>query len=413
MSDEKAITLPAFRNSEEENLKVIEKSIWRNPDLKGFRESFLRRHQIDLYDRKNFVEGGKFPCLERNFSFKKVREKTELREADSASAWAQLLRAGVQTNVNNAFQSVPVTYTKWAQVVQSKKDTELYAPLHGIGFPREVGRQEKYPEVRAAGLDIKLANRKFGEMFAVEEELLMDDQTNQMAGQTSWIGQYLALVYECYAYGKLASVSGTQYADLTIPTSETKPSNESNYPFAAAAAPFVGGGFNKPAAYGVPSVANIQNGIIAMNQQKNLLGLKMGVSVDTIVYGPSYDFDISILLNSQYYPAGAQSAGTTGGAFANNPLKSQAGQGLKNQCMSRFIAKNDGTMNGDSHAWYLMDTSKPFFIVQMRSAAEVTQEAANSGQSFDRDVIRFKGRTRGNADWIDPRFCWQGNDGSV
>lgn len=409
MSDH-SISLPPIRNSEEKNLKTIERAVWQNPEFKGFRESLLKRRGIDLFDKKSFLEGGKFPCAESNFSWRKVKEKLELREADSASSWAQLLRAGVQTNVNNAFQSVPVTYTKWAQVVQSKRDTELYAPLHGIGFPREVGRQETYPEVRAAGLDIKLTNRKFGEMFSIEEELLMDDQTNQMAGQTSWIGQYLGLVYEVYAYAKLASVGSMQYADLTIPTSETKPSTESSYPFSTS---FVGGGANRPASFGAPTLSNIQNAITGLNQQKNLLGLKMGVQGDTLILSPVFDFDVSILLSSSAYPAGAQAAGVTGGAFADNPLKSVAAGGPLKKVMSRFVFKNDGTVNSDSRAWYLADTSKPFFIVQMRSAAEVTQEAANSGQSFDRDVIRFKGRTRGNADYIDPRFIWQGNDGSV
>jgi hypothetical protein len=43
----------------------------------------------------------------------------------------------------------------------------------------------------------------------------------------------------------------------------------------------------------------------------------------------------------------------------------------------------------------------------------VEAEARNSGASFEYDVLRFKARMRGNADFIDSRFAWQGNNGSV
>ena len=60
-----------------------------------------------------------------------------------------------------------------------------------------------------------------------------------------------------------------------------------------------------------------------------------------------------------------------------------------------------------------LDSKKPFFIVQMREAVSIVQEAPNAGTSFDRDIIRYKGTTRFNCDYIDSRFIWQGSDGSV
>lgn len=48
-----------------------------------------------------------------------------------------------------------------------------------------------------------------------------------------------------------------------------------------------------------------------------------------------------------------------------------------------------------------------------RESASVMQEAPNAGESFNRDIIRFRLVMRGNGDFIDPRFAWQGNDGSV
>ena len=144
-----------------------------------------------------------------------------MKEADSALTFPQVLRAGVQAIVNSMYLTVPTTYEAWTTTVNSTKDTELYAPLHGISFPREVGKQEIYGESRAAGLDLKLVNRKYGELFSVEKELLEDDQTGQFAKQASLLGEYLRLVMEVIVYAKLAGkfTGGAlaQYAQMTVP----------------------------------------------------------------------------------------------------------------------------------------------------------------------------------------------------
>jgi hypothetical protein len=51
--------------------------------------------------------------------------------------------------------------------------------------------------------------------------------------------------------------------------------------------------------------------------------------------------------------------------------------------------------------------------MQLREGVAVEQEAVNAGTSFEEDTYRYKGSMRGNADFVDPRWFWQGNDGSV
>lgn len=405
MSDknESAIKL-TFRNTPEQNRAVMKEALYNNAEMITFRESLKRHQGFDFTDDKAF------PVLNPRFSFKKMREKCLMREADGASSFVQVLRAGVQSVVNSAYESVPTSFENWAHVIQSTRDTELYAPLHGISFPREVGRQEKYSESSAAGLDIKLKNRKYGSVYPVEKELIDDDQTGQFQKQSSLLGQYLKLVLEVLAYAKLASSSSTmQYSDLVVPATETQPATETNYPYAAAAAPFVGGGFNRPAAFGLLTQPNLQSAFQAQMTQKNLLGLRLLVRPNHIICGPRYQFDLAVLLNSAYYPTGA-TAGATGGAFSINPL-----EGIADKTISRFIFRRDtGALDdGTATAWWLADSNVPWFIVQVREGAFVEQEAPNAGESFDRDIVRFKGRTRANADFIDPRFVFLGNDGSV
>lgn len=384
----------------EKNQAVIKKVLTDSAEMKSFRENFKARHGIDPLD------GEKFPVMKEGWSWKKLREKVaSLKEADAASAYTQFLRAGVQSIVNAMYESTATTYEDWVTVVPSSKDTELYAPLHGVAFPRQVGPSVKYPELGSAALDIKLQNRKFGSIYSLQRELLDDDQTGQFQKQAGIMGEYLRLVCEVWVYGKLASVSsGMTYQDLTIPVSETKPSSETTYPWSTA---LIGGGATRPGSFGAFNQSNLQTGLYSLMGQKNLLGIIMSVSPNRILISPRNQFDAAVLLNSSYYPTGA-TAGSTGGAFSINPIK-----GVADLTVVRYMFDNLGVVNPQSKAWYLVDDSKPWFVVQMREAVTVEQEAPNSGTSFEQDEIRFKARSRFNADFIDPRFAWQGNDGSV
>lgn len=399
-----------------ENKEAILRATWKNQEIMEFRESFLRKNKVD------FADGKKFPVKERDFSWNKAAQKcghssvkAAFREADSGSNFPGVLRAGVQSIVNSMYLTVPTTYESWTSTVTSSKDTELYAPLQGISFLREVGKKEQYGESGAAGLDIKLVNRKYGTIFAVEKELLEDDQTGQFAKQASLLGEYAKLAMEVIVYAKLAGnfANGNfaSYSQMTVPHTETKETFEVNgYPFASkAAGGLFGGGFNRPDAFGLLNQANIQTGFIGLMNQLNILGLKMSVDPDTIIIGPKFRFDLAVLLNSSFYPSvPSATPGATGANFGINPIES-----IAKAVISRFMFDNNGLVTGSSSAWYICDSKKPFFTVQLREAAAVEQETPTSGQSFDRDIVRFRVSTRGNADYIDPRFIWQGSDGSV
>jgi len=385
----------------ERNARVIKRALIDNPDVKEMREAMISRFGIDAV-----TDGEKFPVLKESFSWRAFRKELgeKLKEADSSSAFTQFLRAGIQQITAGMYEATKTTFEDWVTVVSSDKMEELYAPMHGVSFPRQVGPQMTYPEVAAAALDIKLKNYKFGAMYAVEKELLNDDQTGQFQRQAGMLGEYMKLLQEVWVYGKLASVSGAKYQDLEVPTSETKPSYEASYPWSTA---LRGGAATRPAAYGALTQANIQNGMIALRQQKNLQGIIMNVEAKRAIISPYYAFDLGVLLNSSYYPSGAAASGAVGGAFAINMLK-----GLIDATVTPYLFDHNGLV-GNSKAWYLVDDSKPFFIAQNRVPVAVEQENPLAGESFARDVYRFKAYSRMNADFIDPRFAWQGSNGSV
>lgn len=398
------------RRKREANRKKREKAVYRSEEMKAFKESFQRRFKMDPFDSKAF------PCTDPDFSWNKAAQKLgfgsikgALREADSASSFVQFLRAGVQNITIAAYQSVAVTYEDWVTTVASTKDTELYAPNHGVSFPREVPYSGKFPEVGVAALDIQLKNRLFGSIYGLEQNLLDDDQTGSFQQQAALMGEYLRVLQEVWIYGKLQSVANPMtYIHLEVPTSETKPSTEANYPWTSSSAPFIGGGFNQPTSFGALSQANIQSGIVALMEQLNLQGIRMAVTPSRLLISPHYVFDASVLLNSAYYPSGAAAAGNTGGAFAINPLK-----GILDLSVSRYMPDNTGNFVADSKAWFIVDDTKPWFVDQLRQGPAILQEAPNSGRSFDEKILRWRADMRMNADFIDPRFAWRGSDGSV
>lgn len=403
MSDKARIL--GLKNSPEQNRKVVERQLWNNDHFKKMREYARRKLGVDIADKKNLQEGGKFPVLAEGFSFKAMEAK--LMEADSSTAFTPLLRAGVQTIVNDMYHATAATYEEWVHVVTSDKDEELYAPLQGIGFPQEVGRQEKYPESGALGLDIKLKNRKYGEMYPVEMELIMNDQTGQVKNLVGLLSEYAKLVMEVIVYAKLGSVSGSNYGGLNVPVSETQPSYETTYPWVASTG-LKGGAITKLTAAAFAPAA-FQSAMLQLTGQVNILGLKLAVSPKRrIIAGTAHMYDIQTVLNSTFYPAGAQSAGVVGGAFADNVLK-----GIAQATFSPYMFDNTGIIPSQSKAWYVADDTKPWFIAQLREPASVVQENPDAGESFERDIVRHKLRIQGNADFMDPRFAVQGSDGSA
>ena len=401
----------------ERNRATLKRHAIENTETKGFRESMKRKFGMDPV-----TDTEKFPALKEGFSWGKFRQQldSQLKEADSGSAFTQFLVAGLLQNVIGMYTLAKTSYQEWVTVTSTNLLETPVAPLHGLSFPREVGEQMPYPISQTAALSLKFKARKYGTMYEVTKELLEDDQSGQFKQQTGMLGEYLQLLTEVLVYGRLASVSNSAaYSGFAPGISETLPSGEtrSSWPWCAYnggtnSTGFIGGGYNTGSGSSSSKVAlndaNVKTAFNVMAQQKNLLGILMNVKPNRFLISPFYQWDIAILLNSAYYPAGAQAAGTTGGAFAVNPLK-----GIADATIAPFMGDNSGNFAALSKAWYLIDDSKPFFQLVMRTPVSVEQENPQSGASFDRDICRFKANTRCIADFVDPRFAYQGSDGSV
>lgn len=307
-----------------------------------------------------------------------------LREANAESAFPQLLRAGVQNFLFDGYASVGVVYPDIVRVVQSNKFEELYAPLYGAELPKQVQPSQSFEDSRLQGLDFKLRNVKWGRILGVERELVDDDLTGQIVQKASTMGERIRYVEEQTVMNAIIAASYTTAI----------------------------GNINSGGAKLSQSL--LEGADIALQTIKDPLGQLILVQPDTLLVSPADKFNAAKLLQSALQPsvpgaagqtANTASSGGTGYVMTANPL-----QGLYAIKVSRFLpgTSNANTLDGTNGAWFLLE-SKKSVVWQDRDPLEVSQEAPNSGESFQRDQYRYRTRRRGAAGVVESRYLYRGN----
>src|SRR2546428_11088944 len=107
METENKISL-SRRNTAEQNKAARIRAVWGSPEMRQLRESIKTRHGWDM---KEGIGRNKLNPTDASFNWGKFNAK--IRETNSSSGQTQLLRAGVQTAVNNLYPVVPTTYEDW------------------------------------------------------------------------------------------------------------------------------------------------------------------------------------------------------------------------------------------------------------------------------------------------------------
>jgi phage major head subunit gpT-like protein len=309
----------------------------------------------------------------------------KLREANAATAFPQLLRAGVQQFMFDAYKQVAVVYPDIVRSVNSDKAEELYAPLYGAELPKEVKPGQGFEDSRLQGLDTRVRNTKFGRILGVERELVDDDQTGQIIQRASQMGERIRYVEEQAVMNAL--LAGT--FNTTI-----------------------GNTGSSGAQLGQPP---LETATIALHKMKDPLGNLIMVQPDTLLVSPSDEFNAAKLLQSALQPsvpgaagqtANTASSGGTGWTMTTNPL-----QGLYALKVSRFLPSSLDTvkgLDGTNGAWLLLQ-SKTSLVFQDRDPLEVMQENPQAGESFNHDVYRYRTRRRFASALIESRYVYRGN----
>jgi hypothetical protein len=312
----------------------------------------------------------------------------KLREATSESAMPQLLRAGVQQWLFDAYAQVEVVFPDVVRVVTSNKYEELYAPLYGPEMPRQVDPGQPFEDSRLIGQDIRLKNVKVGRVIGIERELIDDDQTGQIQVRAAQQGERTR-IYEEQTVMNAIVAGGAKGYTTTIGNVGNRGS---------------GSDLTQP---------SLEAADIALQTIKDPLGNLYLVQPNTLLVGPENKFNAAKLLQSALQPSvpgasgqTASTAGSGGTGYVNtfNPL-----QGLYDLKVSRYLAKAFVTgLDNTTGAWLLLEARKAA-VLQDRDPLEVAMEAPNSGQAFNTDTYRYRVRRRFNAGVLDSSFGFRGN----
>lgn len=384
---------------------------------------------LDHNDDRDSLYGGRVPMVESikrrygvdlesvgfnkpTFSWKRFGEackalSKKLNEAVSEPTQTALVRAGINLIADEWYQLVPTDFERCFQVVGSSHYEELYAPLHRGGGPVRLMEQEPFRGTDLVGLDVKLRNWKFGAMLPIARELFEDDQTGQVSARVQDLAGNMKLLQENWAFQRfIGSQASAQVGSDTIPASETQSSVWST----SLSAGVRGTVSNKLTAYAAFSELNLQTlDVLAMNMY-DLNGNRILVNPNMLLTGTSIKFAAEILVgNANGYFAstvpdslvntgGKSSTSNIGTSFAKNVMA-----GRYEVVTNRFLPAT---------AYGIMEKGKGL-VVQLRVPVELVMEDPNAGESFRRDAYVWRSRARFNADWIDPRFAFLGNDGTV
>lgn len=366
--------------------------------------------------------------LESDFSPRKWKRAAKeavrtLREANPSSAFAFLLRKGIQQFANKWYVQAPAEWEQYCHVAQSTGYAEWMAPMYGSGPAGRVKRGDKFKEGRVVAEDSALVNQLFGKIESFDRTFFDDDQTGQIRDRASRLGESMRTTENFYASQRFIGTAGSLGDDLSVDASNYTTTNVNGGavtgPWSATLYGTTGGvtntGYgNRPSAYGPLGLNLLKQGWSDGLNAKDPLGVKLVVSFDTLIVSPMDALHGPMLVSPPqgvpYYPsvpgqagqdAASATSGFPGGAFGANPFM---GLGIK-VVMLRYLIE---------WAWALMQRGKGF-VFQERDPLEVVQEAVNAGSSFETDAYRFRSRRRAEVDWVGggSRFAWLGNDGTV
>lgn len=319
-------------------------------------------------------------------SFRRLREVaeriSELTEANSESSFGFLLKSAVQEFANDVYKDLPVIYPNFVTEVTSRRRSEIYGGLYRPNLPRQVDAGEKFQDTSFKGFERELVNFKFGHIETFERELFDDDQTGQVRSRAANLGEGFRIFEEIYVLSRLLGLARTEEG-VDVPASSYNSGNV----FTTA----IG---NRPNTFVRLTDTALEAAHVAFRSILDPLGRKFLATPTTLLVSPIDEFTAWRLINAPAMPV--TSAGTFSGQ--PNPL-----QGRYQVFSSPFIP---------TKAWLIGDTKRGF-VFQRRDPLEIIQENPQSGNGFIQEVYAFRARERFEADWIEPRFAYLGDDGSI
>lgn len=308
---------------------------------------------------------------------KKIWELTSIKEAATRPEFYQFMNVGMKDLLFGAYKNTPSTYEEIVTVQDSDKNKEGYPSLGMVGEPKQVLEGEPYPERPTPDDDyVEVTNYKFGEIIAITEEMIDDDQTKQIIKIPTDLGA---------AHKKFEDKSVYNIIN-------TNPTIYDGSAFFALNHPGLTGGAAIAANDNIYTSVTLTAGALAT--AIGMIGQWCGhtsddildVAARQIVVPKTLFFTAQVLTSTPNLGLG-YAANVLGPAAATthapNPFM-KLGLGITTS------PRLDGTSTGD---WYIR-TDFPGFIFQWRKRLALLAENDRSGVRFERDVLRWKSTCR-------------------
>jgi len=328
--------------------------------------------------------------LDPSFSFHRLREAAgrlgNFYEANIEATYGWLLRSAVQEFANVVFRDLPVIFPNFVTEVRSSRRSEIYGGLYRPTLPKQVDNGEKFQDSAFKGFEREILNYKYGQLITFERELFDDDQTGQIRSRSADLGEGFRIFQEIYVLSRLLGLTRTEEGVKVGPSTYTGT--------AGTGVVFSTLYGNRPAAYSVLSATSLESAHTNARRIVDPTGRKFLHVPTQLLVSPEDEFTALRLMNSTIMPI--TSTGTFSGQI--NPL-----YGRYTVFVSPFIP---------AKAWLIGDPKRGF-VFQRRDNLEIVQEDPRSGNSFIMEVYAFRARERWEADWVEPRFAYLGNDGTV
>jgi hypothetical protein len=326
--------------------------------------------------------------LDPHFSFARLREAAErvaeLTEANVESSYGYLLRGAVQEFANEAYTDHPTVYQSLVTSIDSTKLTEVYGGLYRSSMPEETDAGEEFKESNFKGFEREIRNRKFGRIEKFERELFDDDQTGQVRRRAGDMGEGYKTFEEIYVLSRLFNLARTEEGvDVTL----------SSYGSGTVFSTAIG---NRPSSYARFTQAKLEAAHVSLRAITDPVGRKFVVTPRVLVAGIHDELEVARVLGSPMMANDTSSAGSL--ALRVNPMA-----GRYTPVTSPFV---------EDYAWGIGDPKKGL-VFQRRDPIEIQQELPGTGSSFKQEIYAFRIRSRWECDWVEPRFFFVGNDGTV
>lgn len=327
-----------------------------------------------------------------------LKEAAEGRLKETAEGtFGALLRLGVQAMAADyfAWAGSDTVYQDIVDERPSNKYAEFYAPMFGGQLPKPVERSGRYASSYFKGTDSMIINLKFGRLYEFEQELWEDDKTGQIRQRAQQIGEGMRIVQEMWSLARLTGEAQTYPEDLHVPAPQVLQTVYSPTlfgPDGGNCAANVGTRLSQPA---------LEEASIAMMKVRDPLKNRILTKMDTLVVSTDDMFVGAKLINSTLQPSTPGTAsmvqggttaatgvpgGMTGYVNTINPL-----YGLYKLKVARYLPR---------YHWYLGQAKKGL-IFQNREPLSIVQENPAAGESFARDILVFRSKSRWEVDWIE------------